>query len=88
MWRYNIYSWILTFKCRYIECTSSSIQALVLFTKLFPGHREKEIDNFITKAVKYLEDNQMPDGSWYIFNNNVVVLISKMLEKFKIVNLN
>ncbi|KAF3450091.1 hypothetical protein FNV43_RR06171 [Rhamnella rubrinervis] len=49
----------------YTECTSSSIDALVLFTKLFPGHRKKEIDNFITKAARYLEDNQMPDGSWY-----------------------
>ncbi|XP_060676509.1 taraxerol synthase-like [Ziziphus jujuba] len=49
----------------YLECTSSSLQALVLFKKLFPGHRTKEIDNFITKAAKYIEDKQMPDGSWY-----------------------
>ncbi|EXC33649.1 hypothetical protein L484_013846 [Morus notabilis] len=26
---------------------------------------EKEIDNFITNAADYLEDVQMPDGSWY-----------------------
>nr|UBR57588.1 oxidosqualene cyclase [Panax ginseng] len=49
----------------YVECTSSAIQALVLFKKLYPGHRKKEIDNFITNAVRYLEDIQMPDGSWY-----------------------
>ncbi|VFQ61165.1 unnamed protein product [Cuscuta campestris] len=51
----------------YVECTGSSIQALVLFKKLYPGHRTKEIDNFITNATKYLENIQKPDGSWYGF---------------------
>ena len=50
---------------RYVECTSSSIQALVLFTKLFPSHRKKEIEIFLSKAVKYLEETQKEDGSWY-----------------------
>ncbi|KAL6285250.1 hypothetical protein ACE6H2_009640 [Prunus campanulata] len=50
----------------YVECTSSAIQALVLFKKLYPGHRKKEIDNFITNATQYLESIQMPDGSWYV----------------------
>ncbi|XP_016445350.1 beta-amyrin synthase [Nicotiana tabacum] len=49
----------------YVECTGSSIQALVLFKKLYPGHRTNEVDNFIDNAVKYFEDVQMPDGSWY-----------------------
>lgn len=49
----------------YVECTASAIQALVLFKKLHPGHRTKEIDNFIQNAVRYLQDIQMPDGSWY-----------------------
>ncbi|CBI18392.3 hypothetical protein VitviT2T_014452 [Vitis vinifera] len=49
----------------YVECTASAIQALVLFKKLYPGHRKNEIDNFITNAAKYIEDMQMPDGSWY-----------------------
>ncbi|XP_034695887.1 beta-amyrin synthase-like [Vitis riparia] len=49
----------------YVECTASAIQALVLFKKLYPQHRTKEIDNFITNATKYIEDQQMPDGSWY-----------------------
>ncbi|GLT38206.1 hypothetical protein SLA2020_124700 [Shorea laevis] len=49
----------------YIECTSSAISALILFKKLYPGHRKKEIENFITNAVRFLENIQMPDGSWY-----------------------
>ncbi|KAJ4844509.1 hypothetical protein Tsubulata_006351 [Turnera subulata] len=49
----------------YVECTSSAIQALVLFKKLHPGHRKKEIENFVTKAVGYLESIQNPEGGWY-----------------------
>ncbi|XP_049387802.1 beta-amyrin synthase isoform X13 [Solanum stenotomum] len=49
----------------YVECTGSSIQALVHFKKLYPGHRTTEVDNFIDNAVKYVEDIQKPDGSWY-----------------------
>lgn len=37
----------------------------MLFKKLYPGHRKKEIESFISNAVRYLEDVQMPDGSWY-----------------------
>jgi len=48
----------------YVECTASAIQALVLFKKLYPGHRKKEIDNFITNAVRYLESIQTPEGGW------------------------
>ncbi|KAM4113401.1 hypothetical protein ACJW30_05G218000 [Castanea mollissima] len=49
----------------YVECTASSIQALLLFKKLHPEHRKKEIENSIEKAVQYILDIQMPDGSWY-----------------------
>ncbi|CBI18402.3 unnamed protein product, partial [Vitis vinifera] len=35
----------------YVECTASAIQALVLFKKLYLGHKKKEIDNFITNAA-------------------------------------
>ncbi|KAK3219016.1 hypothetical protein Dsin_012986 [Dipteronia sinensis] len=49
----------------YVECTASAIQALVLFKKLYPDHRKKEIENFIIKATKYIEDEQTADGSWY-----------------------
>uniref|UniRef100_A0A7C8YR81 Squalene cyclase C-terminal domain-containing protein n=2 Tax=Opuntia streptacantha TaxID=393608 RepID=A0A7C8YR81_OPUST len=49
----------------YVECTSSVVQALVLFKKLYPMHREKEIDVAISKAICYIEQTQNPDGSWY-----------------------
>ncbi|KAI7998396.1 hypothetical protein LOK49_LG10G00921 [Camellia lanceoleosa] len=49
----------------YVECTASSIQAFVLFMKLYPGHRKMEIEVFIKNAVHFLEDIQLPDGSWY-----------------------
>uniref|UniRef100_A0A7N0TBE4 Squalene cyclase C-terminal domain-containing protein n=1 Tax=Kalanchoe fedtschenkoi TaxID=63787 RepID=A0A7N0TBE4_KALFE len=49
----------------YVECTASAVQAFVLFKKLDPGYRRKEIQVFITKATKYIEDVQRPDGSWY-----------------------
>ena len=49
----------------YVECTSSGIQALVLFKMLYPGHRKQEIEHFITNAIQYIENIQMPDGSWY-----------------------
>ncbi|KAF4404575.1 hypothetical protein G4B88_005961 [Cannabis sativa] len=55
----------LVIEYEYVECTSSSIQALNLFRKLYPNHRRKEIENFIAKAVRYLEETQMADGSWY-----------------------
>ncbi|KAM6555120.1 hypothetical protein CsatB_015882 [Cannabis sativa] len=49
----------------YVECTSSAIQSLVLFRKLYPEHREQEIKMFITGAVRFLENIQRHDGSWY-----------------------
>ncbi|XP_054818641.1 beta-amyrin synthase-like isoform X2 [Prosopis cineraria] len=48
-----------------VECTGSAIQALALFNKLHPTHRKKEIENFITNAVRYIEEIQTKDGSWY-----------------------
>ena len=49
----------------YAECTGSAIQALVLFKKLYPRHRETEIKNSIANAVQFLEDTQTANGSWY-----------------------
>ncbi|KAJ9189949.1 hypothetical protein P3X46_001193 [Hevea brasiliensis] len=55
----------LVIEHEYVECTSSSIQALVLFEKLYPEQMKKEIETFIVNAVQFLEDIQKPDGSWY-----------------------
>ncbi|EPS65499.1 beta-amyrin synthase, partial [Genlisea aurea] len=49
----------------YVECTSSAIHGLVMFSKMFPHHRKKEIETFVTSAADFLEDIQRPDGSWY-----------------------
>ncbi|KAG9449355.1 hypothetical protein H6P81_009320 [Aristolochia fimbriata] len=49
----------------YVECTSSALQALALFKKLFPGHRKKEVEDCIANSVKYIENTQLSDGSWY-----------------------
>ncbi|KAK8293995.1 hypothetical protein V6Z12_D06G225400 [Gossypium hirsutum] len=54
----------LTIEYEHVECTSSSIQALAIFKKLYPGHRKIEIENCIRKAAKFIEDVQYPDGSW------------------------
>ncbi|CAA7409247.1 unnamed protein product [Spirodela intermedia] len=49
----------------YVECTSASIQSLVAFRKLYPGHRREEIGDCITRAAHFIETTQNPDGSWY-----------------------
>ncbi|XP_061951597.1 cycloartenol synthase-like isoform X1 [Populus nigra] len=49
----------------YVECTSAAIQALVSFKKLYPGHRQEEIERCIRKATKFIESIQEKDGSWY-----------------------
>ncbi|XVF86367.1 hypothetical protein PTKIN_Ptkin18bG0034000 [Pterospermum kingtungense] len=49
----------------YVECTSSAIQALVLFKECYPENRTKEIEKCIAKAVQFLEATQKPNGSWY-----------------------
>ncbi|RZC85777.1 hypothetical protein C5167_026450 [Papaver somniferum] len=49
----------------YVDCTSSAIEALVMFKNLYPHHRTEEIETCIEKAVSYLEYKQEPNGSWY-----------------------
>ncbi|XWS15968.1 hypothetical protein CRYUN_Cryun34aG0047100 [Craigia yunnanensis] len=49
----------------YVECTSSAIEALVLFSQLYPGYRKKEIKTSVANAVQFIEGSQMADGSWY-----------------------
>ncbi|EFH64023.1 hypothetical protein ARALYDRAFT_477065 [Arabidopsis lyrata subsp. lyrata] len=50
---------------KFVECTSSVIQALDLFRKLYPDHRTKEINKSIKKAVQFIQGKQTADGSWY-----------------------
>ncbi|XP_074268298.1 beta-amyrin synthase-like isoform X2 [Silene latifolia] len=49
----------------HVECTGTIIHALVLFKELYPGYRKKDIEDFIGKASKFLEDAQHPNGLWY-----------------------
>ncbi|MFS7931906.1 putative dammarenediol II synthase [Helianthus anomalus] len=49
----------------HVECTGSIIQALQAFKDLHPRHREKEIEVAIAKGIRFLENKQQDDGSWY-----------------------
>ncbi|KAL8468497.1 hypothetical protein ACS0TY_031635 [Phlomoides rotata] len=49
----------------HVECTASIAQALLSFKRLHPGHREKEIEISVLKALRFLQEKQWPDGSWY-----------------------
>ncbi|PON81360.1 Squalene cyclase [Trema orientale] len=49
----------------YVECTSSAIQGLALFRKLYPEHRRREVDGCILRGINYIEKTQNIDGSWY-----------------------
>ncbi|XP_047047255.1 achilleol B synthase-like [Lolium rigidum] len=47
------------------ECTASVLDALVLFTELYPMYRKKEIEKCTESAVKFIQSKQQDDGSWY-----------------------
>ncbi|TVU31373.1 hypothetical protein EJB05_23056, partial [Eragrostis curvula] len=49
----------------YVECTSSLIQALILFRGMHPEYRREEMEKIIIKAAKFIEKMQQKDGSWY-----------------------
>ncbi|KAG6480202.1 hypothetical protein ZIOFF_063682 [Zingiber officinale] len=49
----------------YVECTTSMIQALTSFKKVYPNHRQDEIDDCINKSAHFLEKTQRDDSSWY-----------------------
>ncbi|TVU33478.1 hypothetical protein EJB05_25299, partial [Eragrostis curvula] len=48
----------------YPECTSSVLQALILFKELYPGYRSKEIEKSVRNAATFIENKQEEDGSW------------------------
>lgn len=49
---------------QYVECTSAAIQSLKIFNKLYPGYRREAIESCIEKALKFIENSQLTDGSW------------------------
>ncbi|KAH0880177.1 hypothetical protein HID58_067571, partial [Brassica napus] len=49
----------------FVECTGSALVAIARFMKQFPEYKREQVKNFIKNGVKYLENLQMSDGSWY-----------------------
>jgi lanosterol synthase len=49
----------------YPECTSSCIQALLLFEEEEPEYRRQEIDQAIRRGTRFLRSRQRADGSWF-----------------------
>lgn len=50
----------------------------MLFNKLHPEYRKKEVQNAKAKATPYLENKQNPDGSWYTFIMHTSIAIEKL----------
>ncbi|VAI68040.1 unnamed protein product [Triticum turgidum subsp. durum] len=48
-----------------VECTSSVLQALIMFREIYPGYRKEEIGQCIKNASVFIENSQRKDGSWY-----------------------
>ncbi|XP_020408406.1 achilleol B synthase isoform X3 [Zea mays] len=48
-----------------VECTSSAIQALVMFREMYPRYRDQEIKKCIKGASKFIESKQQKDGTWF-----------------------
>ncbi|RCV05534.1 hypothetical protein SETIT_1G091600v2 [Setaria italica] len=48
----------------YPECTSSVLQALILFRELYPSYRTEEINKSVRNAATFIESRQKEDGSW------------------------
>ncbi len=51
---------------RSVECTSSVLQALIMFREIYPGYRKEEIGKCIKNASVFIENSQRKDGSWYL----------------------
>ncbi|KAM3373089.1 hypothetical protein ACQJBY_019811 [Aegilops geniculata] len=48
-----------------VECTSSVLDALIIFQEVHPLYRRNEIEKCIRDATQFIENNQKNDGSWY-----------------------
>lgn len=49
----------------YVECTSSTIQALQIFNKHYPDYKPQCINKAITSGLQFIKNKQRSDGSWY-----------------------
>ncbi|XP_031504057.1 cycloartenol synthase-like isoform X2 [Nymphaea colorata] len=49
----------------FTECTSSVVQALAAFRKVYPDYRKEDIEICIAKSLSFIKKMQLPDGSWY-----------------------
>ncbi|XP_021320408.1 achilleol B synthase-like isoform X8 [Sorghum bicolor] len=54
---------IVDYPC--VECTSSVLQALIMFRDLDHVYRKEEIGNCIERASRFIEKEQRKDGSWF-----------------------
>jgi squalene/oxidosqualene cyclase-like protein len=48
----------------YVECTSACVQALVRARNRFPAFKEKEVNRAIERGVRFIRDQQGPDGGF------------------------
>ncbi|KAJ3344457.1 Lanosterol synthase (Oxidosqualene--lanosterol cyclase) [Kappamyces sp. JEL0680] len=49
----------------YPECTTAVLLGLSAFRKQYPNHRADEIERFSKRAIQYIKNSQLSDGSWY-----------------------
>jgi lanosterol synthase len=49
----------------YPECTTAVLTSLSLFRRYYPAYRADDVQTTISRAAKYIESSQLPDGSWY-----------------------
>ena len=49
----------------YVECSSSTMQALKKFHAIYPNYRGEEIVQSLEKGKQFIHQKQRKDGSWY-----------------------
>ena len=49
----------------YPECTTAVLTSLSMFHELDSTYRPSDVKASIARAVTYIENSQLPDGSWY-----------------------